>query len=344
MSGSSGATIVNVGYRSTNFWVVSAGTSRLLVDLGWPGTMGTLRANLRRMDVPLSEIRYGLATHYHIDHAGLAQELKQAGVPLLVLDAQVEAIPEMRRWTKPQDRYVDITTHDNVTIAFDESRGVLEAIGIRGEVVHTPGHSDDSVSLVLDDGSAFTGDLTHPTMVGESDAEVVSASWQLLRDRGATRVYPGHGPARPMGLETTRGATRMDATTLRELGARYTAAWNEHDAAGVAAFHNESSFLKVNDGEPAAGRAAIADVAQGFMTAFPDMVLVMDSVHLAEGAVEYHWTFIGTNTGPDGSGNAVRFSGYEEWTLGDDGLIASSLGHFDEAEYNRQLEFGVDGS
>lgn len=42
------ATIVNVGYRSTNFYVVSAGRSRLLVDLGWPGTFDTLRANLAR--------------------------------------------------------------------------------------------------------------------------------------------------------------------------------------------------------------------------------------------------------------------------------------------------------
>ena len=79
-------TITNVGYRSTNFWVVSAGTSRMLVDLGWPGTMGQMRANPRRMDVPLQEIRYGLVTHYHIDHAGLAQELKLAGVPPLVLE------------------------------------------------------------------------------------------------------------------------------------------------------------------------------------------------------------------------------------------------------------------
>jgi glyoxylase-like metal-dependent hydrolase (beta-lactamase superfamily II) len=191
-------TIVNVGYRSTNYWVVSADTSRLLVDLGWPGTMGKMRANLRRMDIPLQEIRYGLATHYHIDHAGLAQELKQAGVPLLVLDAQVSAIPLMKKWTKPQDNYVDINLDDNVTISFTESRSVLERIGIPGEIVHTPGHSDDSVSLLLDDGSVFTGDLPHPAHVWESNAAVVSASWRLLRERGATRVYPAHGPVRPM--------------------------------------------------------------------------------------------------------------------------------------------------
>jgi ribonuclease/clavin/mitogillin len=191
-------TIVNVGYRSTHYWVVSAGTSRLLVDLGWPGTMGTMRANLRRMDVPIDEIRYGLATHYHIDHAGVAQELKLAGVPLLVIDVQVSAIPAMKRWTKPQDNYVDITTHDNVTISCDESRSLLKEIGIPGEIVHTPGHSDDSVSLLLDDGSVFTGDLPPLGLSVDQYAATVAASWQRLRDLGATRVYPAHGPIRPL--------------------------------------------------------------------------------------------------------------------------------------------------
>ncbi len=195
-------TIVNVGYRSTNYWVVSAGTSRLLVDLGYPGTLGAMRASLNRMGVPLKEIRYGLATHYHIDHAGLAQELKQADVPLLVLETQVEAIPLMKQWTKPQDQYVDITLHDNVTISFAESRALLERIGIAGEIVPTPGHSADSVSLLLDDGSAFTGDLTPLPFAGQDDAGIVVAtSWRLLREHGATRIYPGHGPVRPMYTE-----------------------------------------------------------------------------------------------------------------------------------------------
>src|SRR5437867_50681 len=136
MSQSTQTTIVNVGYRSTNYWVIRAGRSRLLVDLGYPGTMGAMRASLDRMGVPLKEIRYGLATHYHIDHAGLAQELKQAGVPLLVLDVQVAAIPLMKRWTKPRDEYVDITLHDNVTISLADSRSVLQQIGISGHILH----------------------------------------------------------------------------------------------------------------------------------------------------------------------------------------------------------------
>src|SRR5512137_884301 len=121
----SNMTIVNAGYRSTNYWAVSAGPSRLLVDLGWPGTMRVLRANLNRLDVPLREIRYGLATHYHLDHAGLAQELKQAGVPLLMMDVQIALAPALATLVKPSDGYVAVTMHDNVTIGCGESRAFL---------------------------------------------------------------------------------------------------------------------------------------------------------------------------------------------------------------------------
>jgi ribonuclease/clavin/mitogillin len=191
-------TVVNVGYRSTNFYVVSAGQSRLLVDLGWPGTFDTLRSNLRRMGVPLTGIRYGLATHYHMDHAGLAQELKLAGVPLLVVAGQEPAIPLMKRHMKPADRFVDITLHDNVTVTPEASRALLASLGIGGQIVPTPGHSDDSVTLLLDNGMAFTGDLTYPGMATEETAAEVTRSWKTLRDLGAQTIYPGHGPVRPL--------------------------------------------------------------------------------------------------------------------------------------------------
>ena len=189
-------TIVNIGYLSTNYWVVSAGKSRLLVDLGWPGTMGSMRGRLKQMDIPLKEIHFALATHYHIDHAGLAQELKMEGVSLLVMETQVAAIPLMKQFTKPQDHYVDISLDGNVTITFTESRALLSNIGIPGEILPTPGHSDDSVTLMLDNGSAFTGDLTPLEHAWGEAGELVRASWRLLRERGAIRVYSGHGPVR----------------------------------------------------------------------------------------------------------------------------------------------------
>jgi predicted ester cyclase len=128
---------------------------------------------------------------------------------------------------------------------------------------------------------------------------------------------------------------------LLDFAERYTAAWCSRDAASVAAFYSVDGSLSVNDGTPAVGRNAVTEVAQSFMTAFPDMRVVMDKVLTRDDRIEYHWTLIGTNTGPGGTGHRVRISGFELWQIGADGLIASSQGHFDSSEYNRQLEHGV---
>ncbi len=135
-----------------------------------------------------------------------------------------------------------------------------------------------------------------------------------------------------------------DPTKLRDFALRYTAAWCSQDSASVAAFYSPDGSLSINDGAPAAGRSAITKVAQGFMTAFPDMQVVMDNLLVQGDRAVYHWTLIGTNTGPGGTGQRVRISGFEEWKLGDDGLIAESRGHFDSAAYKRQLERGVEES
>ena len=129
---------------------------------------------------------------------------------------------------------------------------------------------------------------------------------------------------------------------LRDFARRYTEAWCSQDPARVAENYARDGSLTINDGPPSVGRAAITEAARSFMVAFPDMQVLMDDV-LAKGEnAEYHWTLLGTNTGPGGTGHRVRISGFEEWTIGDDGLIAASLGHYDQAEYDRQLEHGVE--
>lgn len=129
----------------------------------------------------------------------------------------------------------------------------------------------------------------------------------------------------------------MNAAGLQEFGRKYTAAWCSQNAASVAAFFSESGSLKINEGAPSVGRTAITAAAEGFMTAFPDMVVTMDSVSFDGARAVYRWTLTGTKTGPGGTGQAVRIAGYEEWTFGADGLIAESKGHFDETDDNRQL-------
>ena len=121
----------------------------------------------------------------------------------------------------------------------------------------------------------------------------------------------------------------------------YAKAWCSQDPDSVAAFFAENGSLSVNDGSPAVGRAAIAEVARAFMRDFPDMVVKMDKVSCEPDGTKFHWTLIGTNTGPGGTGKHVRISGYELWKIDNDGLIGESKGHFDSAEYERQLKEGM---
>jgi uncharacterized protein (TIGR02246 family) len=131
---------------------------------------------------------------------------------------------------------------------------------------------------------------------------------------------------------------RLDA-----FAGRYTEAWCSGDPARVAEHYEPAGSLTINAGAPAVGRDAITEAARSFMVAFPDMQVLMDELRIEGDDVEYHWTLVGANTGPGGSGHRVRISGFEEWTFGHDGLIARSQGHYDQAEYDRQVEHGADG-
>lgn len=128
-----------------------------------------------------------------------------------------------------------------------------------------------------------------------------------------------------------------DVDALTEFATRYAVAWSSQDPAALAAFYAEDGSLTVNDGTPAVGRSAVEETARSFMTAFPDMVVRLDRLESGGDSVIFHWHWTGTYTGPGGNGAAVDIRGYEEWTLNDDGNIQQSLGHYDEAEYQRQL-------
>ena len=127
---------------------------------------------------------------------------------------------------------------------------------------------------------------------------------------------------------------------LHDFARRYTEAWCSQEPARVAEHYASAGSLTINGGTPSVGQAAITEAAQSFMTAFPDMQVIMDALVIRDDGAEYRWTLVGTNSGPGGTGKRVWISGFEEWSIGDDGLIAASLGHYDQAEYDRQLEHG----
>lgn len=137
-------------------------------------------------------------------------------------------------------------------------------------------------------------------------------------------------------LALVNACTRKDGLT--DFAGRYADAWSGQDADALAAFYSPGGSLTINGGTPSVGREAIATTARGFMTAFPDMKVLLDSV-VAQGEEQatFYWTLIGTNTGPSGTGRPVRISGFEEWHFGSDHLIAESKGHYDIVDYQRQL-------
>jgi glyoxylase-like metal-dependent hydrolase (beta-lactamase superfamily II) len=184
--------IVNVGYDSTNYYILDANDGKLLVDCGWPGTLPAFIAVLKRKGISLREIKYLLVTHFHPDHAGLVQELKNLGVQLILPESQVDFIAPFARYFEGKKLpYVEIVQHDNIVLNFKESRGFLAKLGINGVILSTPGHSDDSITLILDEGFAFTGDL-HPSFMNIDDI-TTRKSWAKIHEHKIKRVFPGHG-------------------------------------------------------------------------------------------------------------------------------------------------------
>jgi endoribonuclease LACTB2 len=184
--------IINVGYDSTNYYIIESKNGKLLVDCGWPGTLPKLLAELKRKGISIKEIKYLLVTHFHPDHAGLVQELKNRGIRLLLMECQIDFIPPFAEFFKGKNLlYVPITQNDNLVLKLEDSRKFLAGVGLNGEILHTPGHSDDSVTLILDEGFAFTGDL-HPSFMNIDDA-TTHASWDKIHQHKITKIFPGHG-------------------------------------------------------------------------------------------------------------------------------------------------------
>ena len=125
----------------------------------------------------------------------------------------------------------------------------------------------------------------------------------------------------------------MTSDELRKFAQRYAEAWCSRDPGKVAAFYAKNGSISVNGGPP----TPIAEIARGFFLDFPDTVVTCDKLENTPDGIEFHWTFSGTNTGAGGTGNKVRISGYELWKIDKDDLIGQSKGHFDAADYERQL-------
>lgn len=186
--------LVTITIRSTHYYLIDALQGKLMVDAGWAGALAQLSSQLRRNTMDLSQIRYIMITHHHPDHAGLTQEIKQAcGARLVIHEKQIPFLEDLKSFYAGKGIYVPIQVEAQDLVLQDSNRGALNAIGVRGEIITTPGHSDDSVSLVLDSGKAFIGDLHRPDFVLDEARLATCQSWKKIVSLKANTIYPAHG-------------------------------------------------------------------------------------------------------------------------------------------------------
>ena len=201
------AEVKAIQYGHTNCYVIRGSRGNLLFDTDWAGTYGKFRRALKDADISGRTISYLLISHYHPDHMGIAQEIVSAGARLLVPDVQKaylhasDAIFAKEKST----RFYPLRETDVLTVSREQSRNVLAAVGIEGEVLSTPGHSADSVSLVLDDGTAFVGDLCPLFTVLAYQNQTMEDSWSELLRHDLRRIFYGHFPPQQLsGVHSLR--------------------------------------------------------------------------------------------------------------------------------------------
>jgi len=182
----------NVGYKSANYYLIDTSQYCLAIDVGWPGTVNDYGRQLRPTGKRVQDINYLIVTHFHVDHAGLTQELKNQGIKLVLFDIQLRSISQMENMIQKKMAYKPINLEDNIVITISKSRNFLKNIGLSGEVVYTPGHSEDSVSVFFDSGDTFIGDLRLENQITDDDI-VTKNSWAKLRNLGTKQIHPGHG-------------------------------------------------------------------------------------------------------------------------------------------------------
>ena len=215
---------VKLGF--TRCYLVKCLDGYLLIDTSDTSYFRSFQKRTAKLGIDLTEIKYLLLTHHHDDHAGFAAELiEKTGCRVVVHRDAVSALKQGKgeyTGAKVLNRRVyatmmfyswfyilfygktfpPLTFSDRDIVLEGDNESFLKEIGIDGVVLHTPGHTKDSISVLLSDGTAFVGDAAMNFLwwtgsrhrpIGFDDINTVYESWQKLREHGARVIYPAHG-------------------------------------------------------------------------------------------------------------------------------------------------------
>ena len=189
-----------------------------MIDGGVPNKINHFRKAVSKIPIHPNEIQLLIVTHGHFDHAGSARAIRElTGAKIAVHQADrdkvektIHAIPPaastwgrvMHALFKPIVPFVSSFPAIRADVVLDTGEYSLTQYGIQGRICHTPGHTEGSVSVLLDTGDAFVGCMAHnnppfrlnPGLpIFAEDLERLKESWRSLLNQGVTTIYPGHG-------------------------------------------------------------------------------------------------------------------------------------------------------
>jgi glyoxylase-like metal-dependent hydrolase (beta-lactamase superfamily II) len=195
-----------------------------MIDAGPPKKINAFRRKLSRLYIPPGEIKLIVLTHSHFDHAGSSRDIQDlTGARVLIHELEKDALKEeslselkgnttwgkivlklllvfFRKVSFPLPR-IDIITGNEDMPLFE--------FGVDGYVIHTPGHTKGSVSVLLTTGEAFVGCMAHAGFplrstpglpVFAEDINLLKESWKKIIDRGARIIFPSHGSPFPVDI------------------------------------------------------------------------------------------------------------------------------------------------
>ncbi|NLY19899.1 MAG: MBL fold metallo-hydrolase [Tissierellia bacterium] len=185
--------ISELKYGNTRTYIVRGKRGLILVDTDWAGTLKQFFKGINKLGVEVSDIKYLIITHFHPDHMGIAQDLIDLGIELLVIDKQLGFIHSSDKYLSKdsKDNFKPINENVVKVISCEESRELLRTIGIDGEIIYTPGHSGDSISVVIYEEAAIVGDL-YPIYTAIGYDDLVIESWNKIISYSVNIAYYSH--------------------------------------------------------------------------------------------------------------------------------------------------------
>lgn len=181
-----------ISIKHANCYLVKVNDYYVAIDAGWPGYINKYKEALKTFNIKPESIKYLVVTHFHPDHAGLIEDIKKLGISFILFEHQLPYIRVMENMCRNDRSYIPLDMSSNIVLSIDESEIFFTENNIPAQAIITTGHSDDSISMVFKDGSAFIGDLYPPDLVMEDDEKSMQ-SWHDLKLKGAKTIYPAHG-------------------------------------------------------------------------------------------------------------------------------------------------------